>query len=348
MSRPTQMASARLRRSVSRRFSSAVMLALVACLLLPGIDAAAQKKVRDGRLKISTNPGGHQITIDGAPAGETTIFAREFDLPPGPHRVQVLFPNDNRWEHTVNILPGRIECVNLNYRPRPVAIPRAAISPCPYPVNVSASATANDGEIITFSADVAYEGPSALNYTWTISPPTASIRSGAGTPTITVDSTGLGRRNIIAILVIDDGSGDRNCRQTAQASTSIIAPAPLPNPTRRFDEFPSIAYDDDKARFDNFVIELQNSPGARGYVIAYAGRNSRPGTADGLGARARRYLVEARGLDASRLTIVNGGYRDRNGYELWLVPAGAQPPQPTPTSAQPGDYQPPPRRRSRR
>src|ERR1043166_1690150 len=95
------------------------------------------------------------------------------------------------------------------------------LDPCPSPVNVTAPAAVNDGDVVTFSADIGYTGQSALNYTWTVSPPAARILSGAGTPTITVDSSGLGNHRVTAILVVDDGSGDRSCRQTAQAATGV-------------------------------------------------------------------------------------------------------------------------------
>ncbi|HEY0080162.1 MAG TPA: PEGA domain-containing protein [Pyrinomonadaceae bacterium] len=360
MSKQTQSKGADAASLPSRRpLSSALLLALLACLVLTNAPTFAQGGVEEpepklrkglGRIQVSTTPEGYPIFIDGNEAGKTTTFVRRFDLPEGPHTVRILFPPDangreNTWSHTFNLVSGRRECVNLNYRPRTISIPRATVSPCPYPVNVSAPATVNDGDIITFTAGVDYEGPSALNYTWTVSPPSARIVSGAGTPTITVDSTGLGRRRITAILVVDDGSGDRNCRQTSQASTSVLAATVTPIKPQRFDEFPSVSFDDDKARLDNFAIELQNNPGARGYIIAYAGTNTRPGTADGLGERARRYMVATRGLDASRIVVLNGGYRERNSYELWLVPIGAEPPQPSPT-AQPGEYR-PSRRRGR-
>jgi hypothetical protein len=154
--------------------------------------------------------------------------------------------------------------------------------------------------------------------------------SGAGTPTITVDSSGLNNRRLTAILVVDDGSGDRACRQTAQAATGVAA-LPQLTPPKRFDEFPSVTHDDDKARFDNLAIELQNNPGSTGYVVAYAGRNSRAGEADRMGQRAIEYLTTTRGLSGDRVRFVNGGYRETNSFELWLVPQGATPPSPTPT-----------------
>ncbi|MDX6484303.1 MAG: hypothetical protein QOE95_2074 [Gaiellaceae bacterium] len=316
----------------------AALVALAACaalLLTTGVEARKQKNKKSqqpttGRIEVSTQPGGYPITIDGQAAGETTDYVRAIELDPGPHTVEIQFPNNTRWSQVFNIVAGRKNCIALNYRPRTIEIPAIAASPCPYPVNVTAPAQVADGDIVTFTADVGYQGPSALNYTWTVSPPAARILSGVGTPTITVDSSGLGNKRVTAILVVDDGSGDRSCRQTAQAATGISG-LPTITPPKRFDEFPSIAHDDDKARFDNLAIELQNNPGATGYIIAYAGRGSRAGEADRMTKRAADYLSTTRGISRERIVTINGGYRESNSFELWLVPQGAEPPRPTPT-----------------
>jgi hypothetical protein len=284
-----------------------------------------------GVIEVSTTPGGNPIIIDGRPAGETTEFVRAIELEPGGHTVEIIFPNGTRWSQTFDIIAGRKQCIALNYRPRTINIPAVAVSPCPYPVNVTVPGTVNDGDIVTFSADVSYEGQSALNYTWTVSPASARIVNGAGTPTISVDTTGLGNRRVMAILVADDGSGDRNCRQTAQATTAVLTPAAPVQTRKRFDEFPSVAFDDDKARLDNLAIELQNSPGSVGYIIAYGGRTTRAGHANWMGERARGYLVNTRGLSANRIVVINGGLRETPTFELWVVPQGAEPPSATPT-----------------
>jgi hypothetical protein len=321
--------------NTARRLLTLAALLALAALAAPQARAAGQKAQKgrptEGRIEVSTTPGGSPIFIDSRPAGETTEYVRQIDLPPGPHTVEIVFPNGQRWSQVFNVVAGRKNCVALTYRPRTINVPPEVTSPCPYAVNVSAPATASDGDIVTFSADVGYTGQSALNYTWTVSPPSARILSGAGTPTITVDSTGLGNRRVTAILVVDDGSGDRMCRQTAQSSTAVVASIAPPITPKRFDEFPSIAFDDDKARLDNLAIELQNSPGATGYVIAYAGRRSRAGQAERMGKRAIDYLVDRRGITRSRLVFVNGGGRDSDTYELRIVPQGAEAPRPTPS-----------------
>ena len=322
----------RMTRTSSPLTKRAYGVALAFMLLATVFTQAQNNKIPYGRIVVSTNPGGYPILVDGKPAGETTPFARDIDLPPGRHNVEILFPNGTRWVRDFNIVAGRRDCISLNFTPRTISVPRPPASPCPYPVNLSAPAAVTDGDSITFTADVGYGGPSALNYTWTVSPPSARITSGAGTPTITVDSSGLGNRRVTAILVIDDGSGDRNCRQTAQATTNVGAPVLPPVTAQRFDEFPSVAFDDDKARLDNLAIELQNRPGAQGYVIVYAGRRSRAGQAARLGERSRDYLVRSRGIDASRIVVIDGGTRDRDTIEIWLVPQGAAPPSPTPSA----------------
>jgi hypothetical protein len=41
-------------------------------------------------------------------------------------------------------------------------------------------------------------------------------------------------------------------------------------------------------------------------------------------------MVNTRNIDASRITVVNGGMRDVDSIELWIVPKGATAPRPSP------------------
>jgi hypothetical protein len=298
--------------------------------------AKKKRKVKDGRIEITTNPGGFPLMIDGKPEGNTSTDVRVIELEPGHHNIEIALPNGSRWVRDFEIQRGRKLCVNLNYHPKKYTVTK---SPCPYPVNLSAPASVNDGDLITFTSDVAYGGSGALNYTWTVTPSQARIVSGGGTPTITVDSTGLGGQRITATLIADDGSGDPLCRQRAQASTNVTLKTPPPPECKPFDQFPVISFDDEKARLDNLAIELQNSPDAQAYIIVYAGRTSRAGQADMLVRRTTDYLVTQRGIDSRRITMINGGYRDSDFIEIWICPPGAKAPQPTPT-VQPGEAQP--------
>jgi len=104
-----------------------------------------------------------------------------------------------------------------------------------------------EGEILP-TRDVAYNGSSPLNYTWTVSPGNAKLLSGAGTPTIHIDSTGLAGQRITATLVVDDGSGDPICRQSSQASTLVPPTPPRKNPSSSLTYAAACSFDDQKAR----------------------------------------------------------------------------------------------------
>ena len=309
------------------KFGFIALFALV-CFVVPATTASAKsKKATYGTIKILTNPAGLLLMIDGKPRGETTADYRAFDVDAGLHTIQVRLPNGNFWTREIDMPAGRVKCVVVNYRPLP-PLPK---SPCPFPVNISAPNQVTEGEIITYTADVAYSGNAALNYKWVVSPSSARVISGLGTPTLNVDSTGLGGQRITATLTADDGSSDPACAQSAQA-VSIIAPIKkVAIVAREFDECNNCTFDDQKARFDNLAVELQNDPSTRAYVIAYGGRMSPVGQVEKLMSRAREYLVTQRGIDASRLTMVNGGFREDDSVELWIVPSGATAPQPTPT-----------------
>jgi hypothetical protein len=322
----------------------AALLALTFCMAHPASTAYAKKRklAKYGSIKILSTPGGFPIEIDGKPEGETTADYRSFDRDPGVHTVVITLPNGQRWTREIDLGAGRIKCVAINFRSSPPVVK----SPCPYPVSLSVDAEVNEGEIITFSTDTAYSGNQLLNYTWTLSPSTAKIQTSVGSR-ITVDSTGLGGQRITATVVVDDGSGEPACRQTAQASTFVKPPERHESPSKQFDVCCSCSFDDQKARLDNLAVELQNDPSTTTYVIAYGGRTSRIGQAELLGTRARDYLVANRGIDQSRITVMNGGFREEDCVELWVIPRGATPPQPTPT-VQAGDVRPAPGRTPRR
>lgn len=118
---------------------------------------------------------------------------------------------------------------------------------------------------------------------------------------------------------------------------------------RKLDEMPQLPCDDAKARLDNLAIRLQSDPKAKGYIIFYGGKsyhhyiyNKKTKQYVGVQllprrgeARARMfpwidYLTNSRGVDASRVEVIDGGYRENPMMEFWIAPSGAKPPTPTP------------------
>lgn len=324
-------------------------LAIVALLVLAGLlicpsssTYAKTKKAKYGTIRILSTPGGLPLSVDGKSFGVTTTEYRSLDFEPGLHSVVLLMPNGQLWTREIDLPASRVKCIVVNYRP--LAAPLT--SSCPFPVNLSAPGQVNEGELITYTSDVAYSGAAGLTYVWSISPSNARIVSGAGTPTISVDSTGLAGKRITATLVVTDGSSDPTCRQSAQAFTNIPPHEKRTIVGREFDTCCSCSHDDQKARLDNLAVELQSDPTTTTYLFAYGGRTSPVGEAHRLLKRAQDYLVMQRGIDASRIILVNGGFREENCVEVWIVPQGAALPRPSPT-VQPGELKPAPATRPR-
>jgi len=148
------------------------------------------------------------------------------------------------------------------------------------------------------------------------------IISGEGTDSITVDTKGLAGHSIRAALTMP-GYGSLNC------AASCVVQVPLPPPVcRKFDEFPNIARNDEKARLDNYAIELQNDPTSTAYVIVYPGQQSKTGEVQLHETRAVDYLVNSRGIDKRRIVTLIGAKRTDLTVELWTCPQGAKSPLP--------------------
>lgn len=94
---------------------------------------------------------------------------------------------------------------------------------------------------------------------------------------------------------------------------------------RKVDEFGDIQYSDLIARLDAFAIQLQNDPTARGFIIAYRSHRDLPGLSSRLAERTLPYLIYSRGIDAKRITAVDGGAASCLVQEIWIVPPGTVP-----------------------
>ena len=192
---------------------------------------------------------------------------------------------------------------------------------CPTAAIVCPDNVVADGPL-TFSTTVTggSAGVSPL-YNWTVS--AGRIVEGQGTSSIKVDTTGLRGQTVQATVSI----GGYNLDCSASCAVSI----PVQTQTsRKFDEFPEITRNDEKARLDNLVIELTTDPTATAYVIVYPSQRGRTGDVQRHTSRITDYLIYTRGLDARRIVTLVGPSRDNLMVELWVTPQGAQPPTPLP------------------
>jgi len=173
-------------------------------------------------------------------------------------------------------------------------------------------------EPLTFRSTVSGGSNVRQTYNWTVS--NGRILDGQGTDTIHVDTTGLAGQSITATLSM--GGYNLDC------SATCTVQFPVPVECKKFDEFPTIAYNDIKARLDNYAIELQNDPTATAYVIVYPGVRGRPGEVTKNTTRIVDYLVNSRGINAQRIVTLVGPPREALLVELWLCPQGAKAPSP--------------------
>lgn len=197
------------------------------------------------------------------------------------------------------------------------------VNPCPAPrpvcpnVSVTCPTTVVLDQPITFSSNVIGGVPASANiYNWTVS--AGTIIEGQGTPTIKVDTTGLAGETIRATLTM--GGLPLNC------SDSCAVQVPIPKAKcRKFDEFPDISRNDEKARLDNYGIELQNDPTSTAYVTVFPGRSSKSSDVQRHTARIVDYLVNSRGIDSRRIVTRVGSVKDELMIELWACPQGITP-----------------------
>jgi hypothetical protein len=276
-------------------------------------------------LSVKTSPQPYIVRVDGVEVGMSGVSAaNEFYVTPGLHRVEVEGPNGKTFVKEMDFRRDVRHCICLR------AIEERTERPCPYDVRVEGPERVVEGDLITFVAVNAVTASVPLNYRWRVSPSTAVITSGLGTSSITVDTKGLGSNQIItAELDVTDDVYGATCQQRNSVQTAVdVVKRPEPF---RFDMFESKAFDDDKARFDNYAIQVQSIPDSQAYIIMYQGTDRESVTqrdVDKLSKRALDYLVNARGIDPRRLQITKWGTKDKTTYELWIVPPGAQPPVP--------------------
>lgn len=208
---------------------------------------------------------------------------------------------------------------------------------CPT-IEVFGQETARAGEAIGFRGIIRGGDPNITpTFNWTVA--AGTIQSGQGTSQIMVDTTGMPINSSVT-ATLEVGGFDPSCKTIASDTTRIVGqdvPA-----TRKVDQYGDLriegeegeaVFANENARLDNFAIQLQNEPGTQGHIIVYGARAGRPEEVKERAARANDYLVNARGIEASRIVTSEGGLRDQLTFELWIVPQGAASPKPTPTLA---------------
>ena len=90
-----------------------------------------------------------------------------------------------------------------------------------------------------------------------------------------------------------------------------------------FDSYGDLSWEDEKAHLDNFAIALQHDPNLIGHIIVYAGKRACANEGKDRALRAKKYMVETRGIQESRVKWIDGGYREELTVILQPTPPGA-------------------------
>ncbi|HEX3143381.1 MAG TPA: hypothetical protein VHQ64_05380, partial [Pyrinomonadaceae bacterium] len=236
------------------------------------VQLLANAKSPDGApLRYRWKVNGGQIKGDGPnPAWDLTGLA------PGTYRASIEV-DDGRDINCVAF--SSVPIVVLDCPPPPPACPT---------VNINCPESVKEGETVTLSTTTSGGRPApgmTTSYEWTVS--CGKIMSGEGTPSITVDTTGCSGQTIQANVNLT-GFG-----VPCPANCSVAIP--IMNKPRKFDEYYDIARNDEKARLDNYAIQLQQEPGSQGYVFVYPSRKAGASQAQARAQRVIDYLVTTRG-----------------------------------------------------
>ena len=94
----------------------------------------------------------------------------------------------------------------------------------------------------------------------------------------------------------------------------------MPDIARKFDEYGRIAWADEKARLDNFAIQLTKEANSVGYILVFNAPTMCAGEAQARAIRAKRYLVEHRRIPWTKVIWKEEGYSDDVQTTLYIFP----------------------------
>jgi len=248
-----------------------------------------------------------------------------------------------------SIREKRFVAINGGLREKPMVelfiVPRGAVAPVPTPAykpdqevrcpskpDVYAQRFVwRSDEQMTFTAYL-FQWHSTENHEikWSVS--SGTIVAGQGTRTIKVRGANAEYQKITATVEVTGYSSE--CTTTATAES----PAKLST-------FPLLVArligdcEVDLAALEDFAGWLHNKPELRGYMIVYNGpirhlSGMRQGESEAMAHYKLRYLIGFQGISKNKLTLIDGGFREKWSMELWLVDGKGELPAASPTIQQ--------------
>jgi outer membrane protein OmpA-like peptidoglycan-associated protein len=187
------------------------------------------------------------------------------------------------------------------------------------------SKTARPGEIVELSVSASDPDGDPLTYTWSAS---AGTVNGSG-PRATFDTTGLAGSTSTVSVVVSDGK----CEVTKNFVVAVEALTPPPEIARvgecSFAMRGAKVTNACKQLLDDAALRLQADPTVQLVVDGHSASGERAGVALKRAEGVRDYLVNERGINASRIVVRSFDDRCPAGtssretrVELFLVPEG--------------------------
>lgn len=156
-------------------------------------------------------------------------------------------------------------------------------------------------------------------FNWTVS--SGQISNGAGTDTIRVSVPNDFQGNVVARVSLDGYSLECPVESSAAVGATTVNTrhfkfAELENPNCEYESF----------ILDDLMMTMTADLSLEVQIVGYGPRRGRLGQALASATRLRNYLVNEKGLAATRIVLIDGGFRHNITVELWLSPVGALPP----------------------
>ena len=244
---------------------------------------------------------------------------------------------NNQIKYNDRIKVEDVVTVNGGYRENNTVefwiVPKNAEPPAPTPtldksetfvcpnIFISNDTPFNQTETLVFSIPSFYlREMENYSLTWKVS--AGEIVEGQGLDFIKVKLNGSVPKRVTAFLEV--GGLPFPCRKVFSAEAEIGGKLFL------IDSFVDLTNGDIKARLDAFMTSLQKNSTAKGYITIYGNRTEGNREVARKVVFYKNYLL-FRNFDASRIAIINGGFREETSAELWLSFDDNEKPIPTPT-----------------
>ena len=258
------------------------------------------------------------LTPEDKPTFDWTISSGRIVSGHGTSTVTVSTDLDTGHEPTVTVEVGGVSALGPLCEKRASRTLRVYEYFCPT-LTITCPVGGEYGRPLSISVNVSGGDPNAaVKYKWMVS--AGTITFGQGTPTITVDTSGIGGHNVTATVEVSGFAPE--CDEAKTCSVLFEGPPP---PSRKFDSYEDVSLVNEDARLANFAVALRGDPLAQGYIFYYG-----PRRVDERLGRALKFLTGKFGIDPERITAVNAGRRKKFAAQLWVRPTGS--PEPVPDS----------------